>query len=999
MKAWFGVAAAIAVATAPAAAAGVGALSWRNLGPAVAGGRTAGVAGTDANPYLYYFGAAGGGVFKTSNGGLTWNDEWTTQSVGAIGAVAIAPSDERVVWVGTGEPNPRNDASYGDGIWVTHDGARHWTHRGLPDSYAISKILVDPHDPDSALVGALGNPFRDSRDRGVYRTRDGGQTWQQTLYVGPQSGISDLDWDPRDPRVVYAGVWQFRRRPWTFSSGGPLDGIYKSVDGGVTWRHLTGHGLPGGFMGRIGIAVAPSDPSRVYALIQSAHGLLWRSDDAGAHWRAMSGDTLIDQRPFYMSRLAVDPANANHVFFASENLLETRDGGKTFEDDTNAVHQDHHGFWISRDGRRIIEANDGGAPISIDGGKTWDWRFNVDIAQIYHVGYDDRNPYRVCAAMQDDDSYCAPNLSLSPLGLLERDWRDVANDADGVAVWPQPGDPDRVWNVGINELNGQLGIYDYDSRQNYDISPYVRDTNGRALAGLPYRFNWEAPLAFSPFATAGEPPTAFFGANVVFATHDRGRTWQAISPDLTRNDAGKQQLSGGTINTDISGAEFYDTLLDIAPSTVDAKVVWAGSDDGLIWRTADGGAHWENVTPASVPPWGRVETIEASRASADRAYAVINRHAMGDRTPYILATDDGGRTWHLATRGLPSREPAHVVREGLRNPDVLYAGLEQGAWISFDRGARWQSLRMDMPSVAVRDMRVQPTANDLIAGTHGRGMYVLDDLTPLEGLTAARAAGVPALFEPRPAYAWYIWWSGQYGTSDTECCVPAGTFSGIDAPYGALLSYYLPARVSGAWFEILDPGGKRLRKFDAPGNPGLNRVTWDLLGEPPVAWDAARDWNKTWTAAMVVPGTYTVVLHAGPQESQQTVRVLADPRAHWTQGDYVARHAFVTQLLDELSQVDVALNKLDAWRPRAGAAQRHDIGQTYATLTSGIVNSEDDQLRPDRLRERITILLGVVNLSQGPPTPAQIAEAGEIKAEFDRVLTTYHALLERYHQA
>ncbi|MGA8535068.1 MAG: hypothetical protein WB615_13250, partial [Candidatus Tumulicola sp.] len=886
-----------------------GDLSWRNIGPAVAGGRTAAAAGTDTDPYLYYFGAAGGGVFKSTDGGLTWRDVWPRDAPGAIGAIAIAPSNTNVVWVGTGEPNPRNDASYGNGVWITHDGGAHWEHCDLVGSYAISKILVDPRDARVALAGALGNPFKDSTERGAYRTTDGGRSWQHTLYAGPQSGVSDLDWNPRDPRIVYAGVWQFRRKPWTFTSGGSADGIFKSIDGGVSWRKLSGNGLPRGDMGRIGIAVAPSDPRRVYALIQSAAGLLWRSDDAGAHWKMMSRDTAIDQRPFYFSRLAVDPRDRNHVFFASEDLVETHNGGRTFDDIGTAVHQDHHGFWISRDGRRIIETDDGGAPISIDGGRTWDWRSNVDLAQIYHVGFDDQNPYHVCAAMQDDDSYCAPNLSLSPLGLTERDWRDVANDADGVAVWPEPGDPQSVWNVGINELNGQLGIFNLDSRQNYDISPYVHDTNGRALAGLPYRFNWEAPLAFSRL----DPGVAYFGANVVFETRDRGRTWRAISPDLTRNDPAKQQVAGGPINTDVSGAEFYDTLLDIAPSPLDAKTLWVGTDDGLIWRTVDAGAHWQNATPSGVAPWGRVETVEPSNVSLDRAYAVVNRHTMGDRRPYVLATDDGGTTWREIVTGLPPGEPAHVVREDARNPDVLYAGLEQGARVTFDRGAHWNSLQMNMPPTSVHDIRIAPAANDLIAGTHGRGIYILDDLTPLEGLRTAQAAAVPALFAPRPAYAWYLWWSGQYGTHDDECCVPAGVFSGTDPPYGALLSYYLPA-VTPASIEILDARGSTVRHLDAPGHAGLNRTAWDLLSEPLVEWHAARDWNATWSAPMVVPGTYTVRLRAGERTVERRLEVRPDPRAHWTQEQYVARYDFLAALDQELSAIDAALNRLDAVR-------------------------------------------------------------------------------------
>ncbi|MBV8434720.1 MAG: hypothetical protein JO029_10630 [Candidatus Eremiobacteraeota bacterium] len=965
-------------------------LSWRNIGPALAGGRTAAVAGTDADPNLYYFGSAGGGAFKTTDSGLTWLPVWPQNAAAAIGAIAIAPSDRDVVWAGTGEPNPRNDASYGDGVWVTHDGARHWLHRGLDGTYAVAKILVDPRDPNAVLVGALGNPFRDTNDRGVYRTTDCGKTWRQTLYAGPQSGVSDMDWDPHDPRIVYAGVWQFRRKPWTFTSGGPIDGIYKSIDGGSTWRRLSGGGLPGGVVGRIGIAVAPSEPNRVYALIQSKVGLLWRTDDAGAHWRAMSNDTLIDQRPFYMSRLIVDPVNADRVFFASENLIETRDGGKTFEDVTTAVHQDHHGFWISRNGRRLIESNDGGSPISIDGGKTWDWRFNADLAQIYHIGYDRQNPYRVCAAMQDDDSYCAPNTSLSPLGLTERDWRDVANDADGVAVWPDPVDPTDVWNVGINELNGQLGIFNLDSRQNYDVTPYVRDTNGRPLAGLPYRFNWEAPLAVEQIQGS---TVAYFGANVVFKTTDRGRTWTAISPDLTRNDPSKQQLAGGPINTDISGAEFYDTLLDIAPSPIDASVIWTGSDDGSIWRTTDGGAHWRDATPQHVPPWGRVETVEPSRTSIERAYAVINRHGMGDRAPYVIATSDGGTTWQPVAGGLPRDEPAHVVREDPRNPDVLYAGLEEGAWVSFDRGAHWRSLQLDMPAVSIHDLRVQPDANDLIAGTHGRGLYILDDLAPLQGLAAAQQAAAPFFFAPRTAYTWFVWWSGQYGTHDDECCVPSGVFSGTDAQYGAIFSYYLPRALGSApWFEILDAGGRRIRRVEADNAAGVHRTAWDLLETPVVPWNRARDWNKAWSAPMVVPGAYTVVFHAGAASTSQRLEVNPDPRAHWTQQQYVARHDFLTELDSELSHIDTMLNALDQLRPHAAVAGRRAIDAVYSRLTSGVVNSEDNQWRPDRLRERVTILLGVVNLSQGPPLPPHLKEATEIRTEFASVLAAYHAL-------
>jgi photosystem II stability/assembly factor-like uncharacterized protein len=730
-------------------------------------------------------------------------------------------------------------------------------------------------------------------------------------------------------------------------------------------------------------------------MIQSREGLIWRSDDAGAHWKMLSRDTLIDQRPFYMSRLEVDPSNRNHVFFASENLIETKDGGRTFQDVHSAVHQDHHGFWISRDGRRAIEADDGGAPISVDGGATWDWRFNVVLAQIYHLGYDERTPYRICGALQDNDSFCAPNLSLNPQGLMNSDWRDVANNSDGVAVWPEPGNPQSIWNVGINELNGQLGIYEMKSRQNYDITPDVTDTNGRALAGLTHRFNWEAPLAFSP----REPGAAFFGANVVYKTTDRGRTWKELSGDLTRNDPTKQQLAGGPINTDISGAEFYDTLLDIAPSPVDANVIWTGSDDGVISVTRDGGASWNTVTPRGIGPWGRVECVEASRVSATRAYAVIDRHIMGDRTPYVVMTDDGGSTWRSIAHGLPQDQMARVVREDPVDADILYVGLEQGVWFSLDRGSRWEPLRLNMPPVSIHDLRVQPQTHDLLAASHGRGLYVLDDVAPIEHLRDARRAAAPTLFPIHAAISWYYWWKASYGTWDTSCCAPAGTFAAFDPPYGASIDYYLPQTLRSApVITIEDSKGAPVRTFAGSNYPGINRVSWDLAEAPPVPWHNTGELNHgPDDGAAVVPGTYRVTVNAGESSLTAALSVLPDPRASWSQEDYVARYTFLASLNNQLSQIDEALNRMDRARTHAGIAKRRAIDGVYSQMTSGVRNSEDPLWMPDRLRERITILQGTLALSQGPPLAPHEREAAAIRTQFERAMNDYHRLLEEQH--
>jgi photosystem II stability/assembly factor-like uncharacterized protein len=864
----------------------------------------------------------------------------------------------------------------------------------LRETWAIAQIAVDPRDSRRVLVAAVGNPYRDSASRGIYRTTDGGRSWRRTLYLGPSSGASDVAVDPHDPNVVFAGIWQFRRVPWSFSSGGPLDGLFKSTDGGATWRRLRGNGLPSGDMGRIGVRV---DGRRVYALIQSKAGILWRSDDGGANWRLMTRDTLVNQRPFYMSRLAIDPSNRDHVFFSSEDLIETRDGGKTYRDVRGAVHQDHHGLWISRDGRRIIEANDGGAPISIDGGRTWDWRFNVVLAQVYRIGYDDENPYRVCGGIQDNDSYCGPSDSLSALGIENSDWRDVGNDGDGSWVWPQPNDPNFIWNVGVNELNGQLGIFDLKSRQNHDITPDATDTNGRALAGLQYRSNWEAPIAFGRVTLSepalsgveGKGDTAYYGANVLFATSDRGQTWQTISPDLTRNDPSKQQVAGGPINTDVSGAEFYGTIFDIAPSRIDNQRIWVGTDDGQVQFTTTRGVRWQNVTPPGMAAWGRIDTIEASAADVRRAYVAIDRHVMGDPRPYILVTDDSGATWRTIVNGLPPNQYVHVVREDPSNPNVLYAGLEQGVWFSLDRGAHWESLRLNMPSVAVHDMRIQPRTHDLLVATHGRGFWILDDLSATSGLSRAVAAAAPAFFAPRTAYTWYRWWTSYYGTQPDECCLPAGMYAGENPPDGALLTYYLPASMH-TWVEVFDEQRRRVRCFAAPGDAGVQRTSWDLTETPPVQWLRARDWNRGGSGATVVPGNYTVRLHAGNAITAQPLEVRPDPRASWTQTDYLQRYRFVSELNDELSQIDVALNRLDSLKPARG-------GDVTRQFTSGVVNSEDELLMPDRLRERLTILQGGVALSQGPPSAAQLREAAAVRAQFGVAMAAYRAFLTAHH--
>jgi photosystem II stability/assembly factor-like uncharacterized protein len=510
-------------------------LRWREIGPAVSGGRVTAVVGSAHDPKLYYVGAAGGGVWKTVNGGATWSPVFDDQDVSSIGAIAIDPNNDNIVWVGTGETNPRNDVSYGNGIYRSMDGGKTWKHLGLDATMQISSIAVDPRDGNTVTVGALGDFFNDSEARGIYRTADGGATWTKTLYVGPQSGVSDLAVDPKNPDTMFAGVWQFRRLPWTFTSGGPDDGLYKSIDAGKTWTKLTGNGLPEGITGRIGLAIAPSNPQRIYALIEAKGGILWRSDDGGATWAVISDDTLVDQRPFYFSHINVDPSNPDHVFGVSEQLAESRNGGKTFTIVARPVHVDYHAMWIApHDPQRMIVGEDGGYAITLDGGRNWEFSRNLAIGQPYHVGFDNQTPYHVCAPLQDNNGFCGPSNSLSPGGIPDEAWERVVG-GDGMWAVPDPTDTNLIWT---DSQNGNLSVYDRAAKRNTQVAPY-RGTSADefALDKAKYRYNWDSPIAFAPW----DGHIAWYGANVVFQTSDHGLHWHPISPDLTRNIKAHQQ--------------------------------------------------------------------------------------------------------------------------------------------------------------------------------------------------------------------------------------------------------------------------------------------------------------------------------------------------------------------------------------------------------------------------------------------------------------------------
>ncbi|MDQ6929208.1 MAG: hypothetical protein M3126_00900 [Candidatus Eremiobacteraeota bacterium] len=975
-------------------------LSFRNVGPATAGGRISSAVGSERDSALYYIGSAGGGVWKTTNAGVDWTPVFDDQKIASIGAVAIDPASDAVVWAGTGESNPRNDVSPGGGIFKSTDAGKSWKLMGLAGTRHIGKISIDPRDSKSVVVSALGDPFADSTERGIYRTTDGGTTWSKALYLGPASGGSDIARAQKEPGLMLAGMWQFRRTGWSSQSGGDQDGLFRSRDGGATWERLSGHGLPTDTIGRIAVAIAPSNPRRMYATIQSKQGILWRSDDGGDSWQLISNDTWINERPFYFSELAVDPTNADHLFSESVRLNESNDAGKTWHRRDKRMHGDHHGLWIASDGKRIIEMNDGGPAFSLDGAATWNMRDNVPIGQLYHIGWDRGNPYRICAPLQDNGGWCGPSNSLQ--GSIPSAAWEYAGGGDAIYVQPDPNDRRNVWVTSAGSNNaGDTTVFNEDTKQTAEVSPVLRDQNVVPPSQLPYRLNWETPLAFDPFTRN----LVYVGGNVIFATRDRGHSWKVISPDLSRNEKSHQKMTGG-VTLDGTGAETADTILYIEPSRVSRGEIWTGSDDGVMYLTRDGGKHWQNVTPAGIVPFGRFGSISASVRSAGTAYAIYDAHMTGDKTPYAYKTTDFGKTWTRITSGLPAGQYVRTIREDPKNTNVVYLGTEFGLFASTDRGGHWQPFQQNLPPASVRDIQIQPDFNDLLVATHGRDAWILDDLTPFQQLQRARSA-TAHVFPVRRAYLYEI-----HGGNSSSTFLGAGD----DPSYGAIITFYLktPAKANPT-AEILDSRGRVVRRFtthledgksvpDMSNQAGLNRFNWDLTEDKPVPWNDAPDWNQFNSGPVVVPGHYTVVVHAGANALRSGIEVATDPRERGLGMNHPARYALEHRLATSWSRIDRALNTLTAVQTQADArktalaktspsdpmlAQLDSVkaraAALQATITSNPRADQDNDFLRDILRERVQSLLFTFDTFRAP-TQEQVRETHVVEAlEADRL--------------
>lgn len=882
----------------PQALPALRAMRWRGIGP-YRGGRVTAVSGVRHHPNVYYLGATGGGVWKTEDSGVTWRPVSDGDvNRGSIGAIAVAESDPDVVYVGTGEACVRSNFSEGDGVYRSTDAGRTWTRVGLDSTRQIGRIVVDPSNAQIVYVAALGDVFGPSDERGVYRSRDGGRTWSRVLFVDENTGAVDLSIDPRSPAVLYAGMWQVRRRPWNLDSGGPGSGLYKSTDGGDTWRALTG-GLPAGVKGRIGVAVSPVRSSRVWAIVEAADGGVFRSDDAGATWIRTNGESTIRERAWYYSHIVADPADLDTVYVLTLQINRSTDGGRTFEA-VRPRHSDNHALWIDPDDHeRMINGNDGGASISVTGGRTWTTEDNQATGQFYHVATDGRFPYRIYGAQQDSSTVSIPSRTSSG-GIGLADWYSVGGGESGY-VAPDPSNPDVVY---AGSYYGLLTRDDHATAQTRNVSVWPVTPGGRPAAGVKYRFQWTFPIVASSHAKG----TIYAGANVLFRTSDGGADWEAISPDLTRNDRSKQGPSGGPLTGDNSSADYYDTIFTVAESPLAAGTIWVGTDDGLVQVTRDGGGHWQDVTPGGMPEWARVSLVSASPHDPAAAYVAANHYQMDDRRPYIFKTRDYGRSWTLLVSGLPADAFARAVREDPERRDLLYAATERGVFVSTDGGARWRSLQLNLPAVPVTDLVVQD--GDLVVSTEGRGFWVLDDLTPLRRPDPWTAG--EALLPPRPAYRDR---AGGFGRAAPD--------EGENPPAGAIIYYTLPpGTTSPVSLEIRDGAGAVIRRFERGSGPdaltadaGLNRFVWDLRypgAEPPPAGTLL--FGGSTRGPLAAPGTYEVRLTVGSWVQAAPLEVRGDPRAGTSADGYRRQFDLLIRIRDRVSEAHRAASDIVALR-------------------------------------------------------------------------------------
>jgi len=972
-------------------------MTARALGPAQTGGRISAIEAVPDSPLTIYVGAAGGGVWKSIDGGLSYKPIFDEQ-VQSIGAIAADPKNPKTVWVGTGESWTRNSVSVGDGLYKTTNGGDSWEKMGLGDSEHIARIAVHPTDGNTVWVCATGHLWDGNDERGVFKTTDGGKTWKRTLFVDKDTGCSDLAVDPQEPQILYAGMWQFRRFPWAFRSGGPGSGLFKSTDGGDTWRPVK-TGLPSGEKGRIAVAVAPSRPSVVYALVESKETALYRSDDVGESWAKVNSSFNVQVRPFYFARLVVDPGDYNYVYKPGLNLTISTDGGKSFSSpfaggfNFGSVHGDHHALWINpKNPQELLLGTDGGVYESYDRGHHWRHAKALPVAQFYHVSYDMEWPYNVYGGLQDNGSWMGPSRGIG--AIFNKDWRNVGG-GDGFYAFRDPYEKDFVYS---EFQGGNISRIRLSTGESKDVKPLP----GAGEKEL--RFNWNAAMALSP-TTSG---TIYIGAQYLFRSRDRGDSWERISPDLTTNDPKKQgQLASGGLTIDNSSAENHTTIYSIAEAPKNPQLVWVGTDDGNLQLTRDGGKTWTNTAgnTGNLPGLPRgtwVSTVEPGRFDEATAFATFDGHQTGDMKPYVYKTTDYGKSWTpLAGKGLTGY--AHVVRQDLVNPDLLFVGTELGLFISVDGGGHFARFTGNFPKVAVRDVAVQPRESDLLIATHGRGMYVVDDITPLRRLTPKVLDSEATLLPGRPAVM-VIPASEQDFVSDEE-------FVGFNPEESATITYYLKKRhlFGDLKAEVYDAQGKLISTIPGSKRKGLNRIEWPMRLPPPkiAGANSIIEQQGAFYGPRVPAGTYTVKLLRGQETLTGQVELVPDPRSTYSAEDRTVQQKLAMQLYGMLerqtylAEVSLAASE-QAAKVAAGLPQKDGLRKSVEAAGAKldtfhkrmVATSEGGWLGGEvQLREKLGTLYGAVNGYEGRPTRSQLDSAGVLTGELEKAEKDFAALV------
>lgn len=997
-------------------------LQYRSIGP-YRGGRSAAVAGVVSQPFVYYYGATGGGVWKTTDGGINWASvsDGSVFGTGSVGAIAVSDSDPNVVYVGMGESPIRGNVSHGDGVYKSTDAGKTWKRIGLDDTRQIPRIRVHPKNPDLVYVAALGHVWGPNEQRGVFRSKDGGKTWEKVLSRGNKAGAIDLILDPSNPNTIYAGFWEVYRKPWTLESGGPGSGIFKSTDGGDTWTELTrNNGLPRGMIGKVGVTVSPANPERVWAIVEAEDGGVFRSDNGGQTWTRVNDERRLRQRAWYYTRIYADPKNVDTVYVLNVGFFRSNDGGRTYSP-ISVPHGDNHDLWIAPDDpNRMIEANDGGANVSFNGGRSWTEQ-DQPTAQFYRVAIDNDFPYNIYGAQQDNSTVRI--ASRTPQNSIDTShWHDVGGGESGW-IAPSPKDSNIVF---AGSYGGLTTRYDHRTGQERNINPYPNNPMGSGADVLKYRFQWNFPIVFSPH----NPDTLYLGGNVLFKSTDEGGSWQIISPDLTRNDKTKQGPSGGPITKDNTSVEYYATIFALMESPVQAGTIWTGSDDGLIHISRDGGKNWSNVTPPSsiMPEWIQINSIDASHHDPATLYVAGTMYKWDDNRPYLYKTSDYGKTWKKITSGIPDTAFTRVIREDPNKRGLLYAGTETGMYVSFDNGERWQSLQLNLPVVPITDLAIQKREKELVVATQGRSFWILDDLPVLHQLMDAggfSAAGETKLFKPRDSYRM----PGGGGAP----LAPTATV-GRNPANGVVVYYSLQAKpTSQVELEFLDASGKSIRKFTgrvgkpgesatpppaagpgfgaaaAPNVPmeiGLNRFVWDTRHSDAVRFPGMILWAGEMRGPKMPPGTYQVKLTVDGKSLTQNFEIRADPRLTVTPADYAKQLELGLKIRDKLTETHNAIIQIREVRKQvedllkrvtgqpgfkivndAGTALNKNLTMIEETLYQTKNQSNQDPLNyPIRLNNKLAALGGVVGSAEAAPNAQSYAVYDEVVTQIDAQL-------------